>query len=76
MSIKFIAILSIFLCGCVQQSVSTLVIPDKEMSVYRLESRIEKLEAYDKEDTKDECDMLRRQVSSLKEAIKDSKKAR
>ncbi len=70
---KTLLILSIFLCGCVQQSVSTLVIPDKEMSVYRLESRIEKLEAYDKEDTKAECDMLRRQVSSLKKAIEESK---
>lgn len=61
------------LCGCMNQSVNTLVIPDREMSIYRLESRIERLESYSKEETKAECDMLRRQIDSLKRAMASEK---
>ena len=61
------------LCGCVNQSVSTLVMPEREMSIYRLESRIERLESYSKEETKAECDMLRRQIDSLNRAMASEK---
>jgi hypothetical protein len=63
---KALLILSMLLCGCVNQSVRTMVMPEREMSIYRLESRIERLESYDKKETKAECDMLRRQISALR----------
>jgi hypothetical protein len=47
--------------------------PEREMSIYRLESRIERLESYSKEETKAECDMLRRQIDSLNRAMASEK---
>lgn len=43
------------------------------MAIYNLESRIRKLESYDKVATKEECDKMRKQIAGLKKAIEEDK---
>lgn len=67
-----VALISLVCAGCASKYGRP--IPEKEMAIYRAESRIRLLEHYDKEYNKDEIKRLEAQIAGLRRAIEEDKK--